>query len=196
MLAHGNTVGLHLVLKDLKGYQKGEIMAHTAQHARKPQPSRFTGSQKLLALTLALIVIGMVSYLWLAAVTTGGAPAAHAIINHGLNPVTNPTTSPVGSAVHNAARNTAGGVIAAGVIAAGIKKYIAKHLIVKHVLAKHYIVKPGDTLWGIAKTTLHNPLKWHQLYSLNHAVIGADPNKIVAGQSLLLLLGEHRRPMA
>ena len=187
-------MGLHLVLRDLKGYQKGEIMAHTAQHARKPQPPRFTGSQKILALILALVVVGMVSYIWLTALTHG-APVASGVINHALNPITHPTTRPTPAPSHTAAKGV-GGLIAGGVIAAGIKKYAAKHLIVKHYLAKHYIVKSGDTLWGIAGKALHNPLKWHQIYQANIHIIGADPNKIVAGQSLLLLLGEHRRPMA
>ena len=167
-------------------------MAHTAQHAKPSKPPRFSGSQKILAAVLALVVIGMVSYIWLASITHGGAPVAAGIVNHTLNPVANPTTHPATSP----AAPVAAGSVVAGVIAGIVKKLTLKHYVVHHVLAKHYIVKPGDTLWGIAKTALHNPLKWKQLYAMNHAVIGADPNKIVAGQSLLLLLGEPNRPMA
>jgi len=167
-------------------------MAHTPQHARKPHNSNFGTSEKILAAVLALAVIGIVAYIWLASITHGGAPVATGVINHALNPVAHPTTRPSTSP----AAPVAAGSVIAGVIAGIVKKLTFKHVIVKHVIAKHYIVRPGDTLWGIAKTALHNPLKWHQLYTLNHAVIGADPNKIVAGQSLLLLLGEPYRPMA
>jgi hypothetical protein len=153
-------------------------MAHTPQHARKPQKHRYSTSEKVLALVLILAVVGMVTFLWVASVTH---PVAAGIAAHGLNPIINPTFHPaVHKAAHAAAKGAAGAVVG-GVIGAGVKKAA-----VKHYIMKHYVVKSGDTLWGIAQKTLHNPLKWKQIYALNHGVIGADPNKIVAGQSLLL----------
>jgi nucleoid-associated protein YgaU len=47
-------------------------------------------------------------------------------------------------------------------------------------------VKPGDTLWGIARKAYSNPLQWHRLYGLNRNVIGTDPNLIYAGAVLRL----------
>jgi nucleoid-associated protein YgaU len=156
-------------------------MAHTPQHARK---RTYTTSEKVLALALILAVVGMVTFLWVASVTH---PVAAGIAAHGLNPIINPTYHPVIQKAASTATgvHTAAGAIVGGTIAGAVKKVAVKHYVVKH-LAKHYVVKSGDTLWGIAQKTLHNPLKWKQIYALNHGVIGADPNKIVAGQSLLL----------
>ena len=47
-----------------------------------------------------------------------------------------------------------------------------------------YVVKPGDTLWGIAKMLLQNGARWREIYDLNRNVIGPDPNLIRPGQSL------------
>lgn len=47
----------------------------------------------------------------------------------------------------------------------------------------HYTVASGDTLSGIAAA---HGTTWKKLYAVNRAVIGADPNLIVPGQSLAL----------
>lgn len=48
---------------------------------------------------------------------------------------------------------------------------------------KTYIVKRGDTLSGIAKKY---KTTWQKIYNDNKAVIGKDPNKIKAGQKLII----------
>lgn len=52
--------------------------------------------------------------------------------------------------------------------------------------SKTYTVKSGDTLSKIAKLELGSSSKWREIYSLNKATIGADPNKIKPGQKLVL----------
>lgn len=47
-----------------------------------------------------------------------------------------------------------------------------------------YTVRPGDTLIGIAKKVLGDPLKFAKLYKLNQDVIGENPNLIRPGQKL------------
>jgi len=47
-------------------------------------------------------------------------------------------------------------------------------------------VKPGDTLWGIARKAYGNPLHWSRLYGLNRNVIGNNPDLIFAGTVLRL----------
>ena len=49
---------------------------------------------------------------------------------------------------------------------------------------KTYTVKPGDSLWIIAKKTLGDGSRWKEIYSKNKNVIGPDPNKIYPGQVL------------
>ncbi len=49
---------------------------------------------------------------------------------------------------------------------------------------KTYTVKPGDTLWAIAKKTLGDGSRWKEIYNKNKATIGPDPNKIYPGQVL------------
>ena len=49
---------------------------------------------------------------------------------------------------------------------------------------KTYTVKPGDTLWGIAKQTLGDGGRWREIYNNNVDVIGKDPNLIRPGQVL------------
>lgn len=49
---------------------------------------------------------------------------------------------------------------------------------------KQYTVKPGDTLWGIAKQTLSTGDRWRELYEANRSTIGPDPNTIRVGQVL------------
>ena len=49
---------------------------------------------------------------------------------------------------------------------------------------KTYTVKPGDTLWAIAKKTLGDGGRWREIHSNNANVIGEDPNRIFPGQVL------------
>ena len=49
---------------------------------------------------------------------------------------------------------------------------------------KTYTVKPGDTLWAIAKKTLGDGGRWREIYNNNANVIGKDPNLIFPGQVL------------
>lgn len=51
---------------------------------------------------------------------------------------------------------------------------------------KTYSVKDGDTLWMIAKQTTGNGDNWRNIYDVNQAVIGVDPNSIFAGQELVI----------
>jgi resuscitation-promoting factor RpfA len=56
--------------------------------------------------------------------------------------------------------------------------------------ADHVVVAPGDSLWSIAAAHLDHPAaarvaaSWPRWYAVNRAVIGADPDHIVAGQVL------------
>jgi nucleoid-associated protein YgaU len=47
-----------------------------------------------------------------------------------------------------------------------------------------YVVKPGDTLSGIAQKL--GIADWRRLYEANRAVIGPDPNRIFPGQTLII----------
>lgn len=54
-------------------------------------------------------------------------------------------------------------------------------------------VRPGDTLWNLAATTLpvdaddtEIDRRWREIYQLNRSAIGADPDLIRPGQRLLL----------
>lgn len=49
---------------------------------------------------------------------------------------------------------------------------------------KTYTVKPGDTLWAIAKKFLGDGKRWREIYNNNINVIGKDPNLIFPGQVL------------
>lgn len=49
---------------------------------------------------------------------------------------------------------------------------------------KTYTVKPGDTLWAIAKKFLGDGKRWREIYNNNTNVIGKDPNLIFPGQVL------------
>lgn len=51
---------------------------------------------------------------------------------------------------------------------------------------KVYAVKPGDTLWAIAKLQLGDSGKWRALYDKNKALIGPNPNLIKPGQKLVM----------
>lgn len=49
---------------------------------------------------------------------------------------------------------------------------------------KTYTVKPGDSLWAIAKRTLGDGSRWKEIYNANRSIIGADPNVLKPGQQL------------
>lgn len=51
---------------------------------------------------------------------------------------------------------------------------------------KVYIVKPGDSLWKIAKLQLGDGSKYKAIYDANKAVIGPDPNLIKPGMKLVM----------
>jgi LysM repeat protein len=141
------------------------------------QKSRYSKSEKILGAVL-LVVVGLtVSVLWIIDLNHGTttAPVAQHILSHPL------TTHPI---VHKAA--AAASSAAAKAAAAKAAAAAASAAVGAHIAVKHYTVKAGDTLWGIAKTKLHNPLLWQKLYAMNIKVIGSNPNMIVAGQSLLL----------
>jgi len=54
----------------------------------------------------------------------------------------------------------------------------------------HVVVAPGDSLWSIAAARLDDPrparvaASWPRWYAANRAVIGSNPDHIVAGQVL------------
>lgn len=49
-----------------------------------------------------------------------------------------------------------------------------------------YTVKSGDCLWNIAKAYLGDGSRYAEIYELNKATIGPDPNLIYPGQTLTL----------
>lgn len=51
-------------------------------------------------------------------------------------------------------------------------------------------VRPGDTLWGLAGEHLGEGDRWPEIYALNRAVVGADPDLIQPAQRLRLPLEE------
>ena len=51
---------------------------------------------------------------------------------------------------------------------------------------KTYVVRPGDSLYKIAKLELGDGNKWRQIYEANRKTIGPDPNLIRPGQQLVM----------
>jgi LysM repeat protein len=47
---------------------------------------------------------------------------------------------------------------------------------------REHRVVPGDTLWGIAARYLGNGGRWPEIYNMNRAVVGGNPNLIFPGQ--------------
>ncbi|GAB6983932.1 LysM peptidoglycan-binding domain-containing protein [Nocardioides pyridinolyticus] len=55
-----------------------------------------------------------------------------------------------------------------------------------HAAAPRVTVRPGDTLWGLAEHHLGSGDRWPEIYALNRAVVGADPDVIQPAQRLRL----------
>lgn len=51
---------------------------------------------------------------------------------------------------------------------------------------KTYVVKSGDSLSKIAKAELGDAHRWREIYELNKAVIGENPDLIRPGQKYIL----------
>jgi nucleoid-associated protein YgaU len=51
--------------------------------------------------------------------------------------------------------------------------------------ARTYEVKPGDTLYGLAEVHLGAGPRWREIFELNKAVIGNDPDDLRPGQRLI-----------
>jgi nucleoid-associated protein YgaU len=49
-----------------------------------------------------------------------------------------------------------------------------------------YVVKPGDTLYGIAQGLLGTGTRWREIFELNKTVIGNNPDNLRPGQRLSL----------
>lgn len=47
---------------------------------------------------------------------------------------------------------------------------------------RSYRVVPGDCLWNIAAAHLGNGARWPEIYNMNKAVVGGNPNLIFPGQ--------------
>lgn len=52
--------------------------------------------------------------------------------------------------------------------------------------AHTYVVRKGDTLYTIARRRLNAAARWKEIYELNKAVIGEDPNQLPLGAALAL----------
>ncbi|WP_084665613.1 LysM peptidoglycan-binding domain-containing protein [Thermanaeromonas toyohensis] len=51
---------------------------------------------------------------------------------------------------------------------------------------KVYEVRPGDSLWKIAKLELGSGARWREIYEANKETIGPDPNLIYPGMKLVM----------
>lgn len=49
-----------------------------------------------------------------------------------------------------------------------------------------YVVKPGDSLWKIAKLELGDGGRYRDIYELNRDIVGPDPDLIFSGQKLVM----------
>lgn len=55
-----------------------------------------------------------------------------------------------------------------------------------------YQVRPGDSLWAIAKRTLGDGSRWREIYEANRASVGPDPNVLQVGAVLRIPGGVPR----
>ncbi len=51
-----------------------------------------------------------------------------------------------------------------------------------------YTVRPGDSLWEIARAVDGTGMSWARIYAANRAVIGTDPGHLVPGERLIIHL--------
>ena len=51
---------------------------------------------------------------------------------------------------------------------------------------RNYTVAAGDSLSGIAARLLDDASRWPEIYRLNEAIIGVDPDLIHPGQTLVI----------
>ncbi|GAB2444623.1 hypothetical protein GCM10027062_25800 [Nocardioides hungaricus] len=58
--------------------------------------------------------------------------------------------------------------------------------------AERVTVQAGDTLWGLAEEHLGSGDRWPEIYALNRAVVGGDPDLIQPAQRLRLPAKEKR----
>jgi Lysozyme like domain/LysM domain len=59
----------------------------------------------------------------------------------------------------------------------------------KDVAREYHTVRSGDTLYGITRNRFGNGNLWPRLYDANQSVVGANPNDIYPGETLLMSLG-------
>jgi nucleoid-associated protein YgaU len=153
-------MGSLLVLQRARGKNNQEETMNT--HRKNP---RYTRGNKVLGVFLLLTVGLMVGLTWMIGISHTSTP------------------QPRASATHSA--TVKGSEPSQHVTPAPPVKATAPKAVV-HKATPTYTVKPGDSLWSIAGSTLHNPLDWHQIYEMNLHTIGGNPNLIHAGQVLQL----------
>ena len=62
----------------------------------------------------------------------------------------------------------------------------------RHTLAssahggRTYVVRAGEDLSGIARKFYHNPALWKRIYDANRRIIGSSPNKLRAGERIVI----------
>ncbi len=75
----------------------------------------------------------------------------------------------------------------------GTARAVARHRTLRrHVYAssarggRTYVVRAGEDLSGIARKFYHNPAMWKKIYNANRRVIGSSPNKLRAGERIVI----------
>ncbi len=54
-----------------------------------------------------------------------------------------------------------------------------------------YVVRAGDSFYSIATKVFGSGSRWPEIYELNKDVVGSDPSRLRAGQSLRIPSGDH-----